>query len=70
MKTRFYAVSLNPSEYNVCEIRQMSLDEARTFFDNDDVMCKSVVEGNIEEVDKLMPEGNASDLDTLLVWFY
>lgn len=70
MKTKYFAVSFSPYEYDVDLIRKMNFEDAKKFFNNDKVYCSSIFEGDINNCDKLIPQGSVSDLDILCVWFY
>lgn len=72
MKTKYYAVSINPNFYDVEAIGKMSLKEAVMFFElgehNEEAF--TIMKGKIEDCNMLKPEGDNNDIDTLFVWFY
>lgn len=72
MKTKYYAVSVNPNLYDVEAIGKMSLKEAIVFFEFTEHISEgfTIKKGKIEDCDMIKPEGDNFDIDTMFVWFY
>lgn len=68
MKVQIFYVSLNPSYYDMSEIREMSFDDAVEFFENDEVQCCTAC---LHEVDLTKPNETMScsdEGDELIFW--